>query len=97
MAVVKLYGEEYQLSFDNKYKANNQPVLEITDSGGIPSGVISVCIASHEFGENETAICSDVDQASIVEQLVKQGVAVSQGKLATSGYGRYPIVKILKN
>ena len=95
MASIELYNERYEVLINNRYKHNNQPVIEIADKLGMPSGVISVCIPNHNFEENETAISSDVDQEEVAKQLSDQGVIKITGKTARSGYGQYPVVEVL--
>lgn len=92
---ISIYGEQYSVQCNRKYNANTQPVIEIFEVSGCPAGVISVCIPSHPFAENETAISSDVPQEEVMRELERTGLATRTGEVALSGFGQYPVVKIL--
>lgn len=93
---IEIFGEQYTLETDKTYSQNGQPVIEISDIQGMPSGIITVCIPGHPFAANETAISSDVDQSSVVSQLVQMGIAKDTGNIAVSGYGRYPVIELIE-
>lgn len=92
--LISINGMKFTVSCDKEYDANNQPVIEIFEENGCPAGVISVCIPSHSFEENETALCGDVPQNEVVNELERQGIAKGTGKIAYSGYGIYPVIKV---
>lgn len=58
--------------------------LKFFEENGCPAGVISVCIPSHSFEENETALCGDVPQDEVVKELERQGIAKETGKSRTA-------------
>lgn len=91
---IRISGMEFTVSCEKKYDANKQPVIEIFDKDGCPAGVISVCIPSHSFEDCETTLSGDIPQNEVVKELERQGIAIDTGKIAHSGYGTYPVIKV---
>lgn len=93
---IQIYNLNFLVSCQNFYPKNNQPAIEIFEENGTPAGKLSICLPDHSFEDNETAISSDLPQLSVIDQLEKIGVAKRTGNVARSGYGIYPIVKLIK-
>lgn len=93
--IITIYDEKYQVKCEHTYNANNQPVIEIFEEDGCPAGVITVCLPRHSFKDGETAISGDVPQDEVVQQLESIGIVENTGKTANSGFGFYPVVKLI--
>jgi hypothetical protein len=93
--IIFINGDKYVATCDGQYNSNNQPVISIDEIDGEPGGVISVCIPYYPFKENETAICGDVPQLGVVMELVRVGMVENTKTVSFSGYGTYPVVKII--
>lgn len=90
-------GEKLFLDVSNTYRANKAICMQVITGEYEPYTTLSVCLPEASLGQNCTYFDNNNNPESILDLLIKQGIAERTGRVGRSGFCTYPEIRILKH
>ena len=90
------FGDKECLLEMGRYITNNRLSVTLVDAHSEETLLVATQNVEHvKMARNEVAIKTDNENEGILDLLIKEKIVEVTGRTASSGWGRYPIVKVL--